>query len=101
MSNSLTHLTYLTSTSPRTREILTSDGGPDRLVRLLRDFYLSPPPPENPSAIYGLLPPGLSRPPPIPILNPNPLTGTPHRFFARISKLSRHRPTGIGAHSEP
>ncbi|KAH8104443.1 hypothetical protein DFH11DRAFT_1647679, partial [Phellopilus nigrolimitatus] len=29
--NSLTHLTYLTSTSPRIREILTCDGGRERL----------------------------------------------------------------------
>ncbi|KAF8498409.1 hypothetical protein JB92DRAFT_2744621 [Gautieria morchelliformis] len=29
--NSLTHLTYLTSTSPRIREILTMDGGLERL----------------------------------------------------------------------
>ncbi|KAH8104345.1 hypothetical protein DFH11DRAFT_1883472 [Phellopilus nigrolimitatus] len=63
MSNSLTHLTYLTSSLPRVREILTCDDGLDRLVRLLRDFCLSPPPPENPSAIYGLSPPGLPHPP--------------------------------------
>lgn len=68
--NSLTHLTYLTSTSPRIREILTCDGGLERLVRLLRDFCLSPPPPENPAAIYGLSPPGLQRPQPVPTLNP-------------------------------
>ncbi|EJD06317.1 uncharacterized protein FOMMEDRAFT_138352 [Fomitiporia mediterranea MF3/22] len=68
--NSLTHLTYLTSTSPRIREILTCDGGLERLVRLLRDFCLSPPPPENPSAIFGLSPPGLPRPAQVPALNP-------------------------------
>ena len=68
--NSLTHLTYLTSTSPRIREILTCDGGLERLVRLLHDFCLSPPPPENPSAIYGLSPPNIPRQPPSPVLNP-------------------------------
>ena len=68
--NSLTHLTYLTATSPRIREILTCDGGLERLVRLLRDFCFSPPPPENPSAIFGLSPPSLPRPPPVPTLNP-------------------------------
>ncbi|KZT31909.1 hypothetical protein SISSUDRAFT_1133444 [Sistotremastrum suecicum HHB10207 ss-3] len=52
--NSLTHLTYLTSTSPRIREILITDGGLERLVRLLRDFCVSPPPPENPALFYGL-----------------------------------------------
>ncbi|KAI0293510.1 hypothetical protein B0F90DRAFT_1822026 [Multifurca ochricompacta] len=46
--NSLTHLTYLTSTSPRIREIMVMDGGLERLVRMLHDFCLSPPPPENP-----------------------------------------------------
>ncbi|KAH8108588.1 hypothetical protein DFH11DRAFT_1471061, partial [Phellopilus nigrolimitatus] len=72
--NSLTRLAYLTSSSPHVREILTCDDGLERLVRLLPDFCLSPPPPENPSAIYGLLPPGLPRPPPIPIFNSNPFT---------------------------
>ena len=33
--NSLTHLAYLTSTSPRIREILCPDGGLERLVRIL------------------------------------------------------------------
>ncbi|KAI9015851.1 hypothetical protein CLU79DRAFT_837961 [Phycomyces nitens] len=33
--NSLTHLSYLTSTSPRIREILCLDGGLERLVRVL------------------------------------------------------------------
>ncbi|KAI8381467.1 uncharacterized protein BYT42DRAFT_613243 [Radiomyces spectabilis] len=33
--NSLTHLAYLTSTSPRIREILVLDGGLERLVRIL------------------------------------------------------------------
>ncbi|KAF7721325.1 hypothetical protein EC973_004869 [Apophysomyces ossiformis] len=33
--NSLTHLVYLTSTSPRIREILVLDGGLERLVRIL------------------------------------------------------------------
>lgn len=54
--NSLTHLTYLTSTSPRIREIMTFDGGLERLVALLREFCLSPPPPENPALLYGLAP---------------------------------------------
>ncbi|KAI9316988.1 hypothetical protein BX666DRAFT_1857831 [Dichotomocladium elegans] len=33
--NSLTHLAYLTSTSPRIREILSRDGGLEQLVRIL------------------------------------------------------------------
>ncbi|KAG8962269.1 hypothetical protein FRC03_004467, partial [Tulasnella sp. 419] len=61
LSNSLTHLTYLTSTSPRIREILTLDGGLERLVRLLREFCARPPPPRKPRAIYGLLPPPKSQ----------------------------------------
>ncbi|KAH9937923.1 uncharacterized protein BXZ73DRAFT_76542 [Epithele typhae] len=68
--NSLTHLVYLTSTSPRIREIMTADGGLERLVRILRDFCLSPPPPENPSIFYGLAPPGSHPPKPAPILLP-------------------------------
>lgn len=68
--NSLTHLTYLTSTSPRIREILTCDGGLERLVRLLRDFCFSPPPPENPAFIFGLSPQGIPRSSPTPSLNP-------------------------------
>ncbi|KAH6901333.1 hypothetical protein BKA70DRAFT_1374849 [Coprinopsis sp. MPI-PUGE-AT-0042] len=58
--NSLTHLSYLTSTSPRIREIMTQDGGLERLVRMLHDYCL----------IYGLTPPS-SRPPKSgPVLNP-------------------------------
>ncbi|KAH8094776.1 hypothetical protein DFH11DRAFT_1680717 [Phellopilus nigrolimitatus] len=52
-------------------EILTCDGGLERLVRLLHDFCLSPPPPEYLRPIYGLSPPGLPCPPPTPTLNPN------------------------------
>ncbi|KAJ3562153.1 hypothetical protein NP233_g9753 [Leucocoprinus birnbaumii] len=63
-------MTYLTLMSPQIREIMTMDGGLERLVKLLQDFCFSLPPPENPSTIYGLLPPS-SRPPKlIPILNP-------------------------------
>ncbi|TRM56514.1 hypothetical protein BD626DRAFT_587313 [Schizophyllum amplum] len=54
--NSLTHLTYLTSTSPRIREIMTMDGGLERLVKILHDFCLAPPSPENPVLFYGLMP---------------------------------------------
>ena len=39
--NSLTHLTYLTSTSPRIPEIMTMDGGLERLADLTRALYLS------------------------------------------------------------
>ncbi|CDH50241.1 related to protein [Lichtheimia corymbifera JMRC:FSU:9682] len=38
--NSLTHLAYLTSTSPRIREILVSDGGLERLIQILSVFDL-------------------------------------------------------------
>ncbi|CDZ96538.1 Zinc finger, MYND-type [Phaffia rhodozyma] len=51
--NSLTHLTYLTSTSPRIREILTLDGGLERLLHILRNSSIPrplPPPPD----LYGL-----------------------------------------------
>ncbi|RPD69748.1 hypothetical protein L226DRAFT_493928 [Lentinus tigrinus ALCF2SS1-7] len=68
--NSLTHLVYLTSTSPRIREIMTMDGGLERLVRILHDFCLSPPPPDNPAIFYGLSPPGSHPPKPLPTLLP-------------------------------
>ena len=68
--NSLTHLVYLTSTSPRIREIMTMDGGLERLVRILHDFCLSPPPPDNPAIFYGLSSPGSHPPKPVPTLLP-------------------------------
>ncbi|KAJ3511557.1 hypothetical protein NMY22_g15611 [Coprinellus aureogranulatus] len=68
--NSLTHLVYLTSTSPRIREIMTQDGGLERMVRMLHDYCMSPPPPENPAMIYGLTPPNARPPKPTPTLNP-------------------------------
>lgn len=68
--NSLTHLTYLTSTSPRIREIMTMDGGLERLVRILHDFCIAPPPPENPAILYGLLPPSARPQKSVPQLNP-------------------------------
>ena len=68
--NSLTHLVYLTSTSPRIREIMTMDGGLERLVRILHDFCISPPPPENPAIFYGLAPPGSHPSKPVPTLLP-------------------------------
>lgn len=49
---------------------MTMDGGLERLVKLLHDFCFSPPPPENPSTVYGLLPPSSRAPRPIPTLNP-------------------------------
>jgi hypothetical protein len=51
--NSLTHLTYLTSTSPRIREILTLDGGLERLLHILRQSAI-PRPPSPPPDLYGL-----------------------------------------------
>lgn len=68
--NSLTHLAYLTSTSPRIREIMTMDGGLERLVRILHEYCMSPTPPENPATIYGLLPSNFHPPQPAPTLNP-------------------------------
>ncbi|KAF9016140.1 hypothetical protein BDZ89DRAFT_1166425 [Hymenopellis radicata] len=68
--NSLTQLTYLTSTSPRIREIMTQDGGLERLVKILHEFCLCPPPPENPALFYGLAPPSARPPKLAPALNP-------------------------------
>jgi hypothetical protein len=46
------------------------DGGLERLVRILRDFCMAPPPPASPAAFYGLLPPSYRAPRPPPQLNP-------------------------------
>ncbi|KAH9972393.1 hypothetical protein BJV74DRAFT_889215 [Russula compacta] len=46
------------------------DGGLERLVRMLHDFCISPPPPENLSLLYGLLPPNYHPPKPAPTLIP-------------------------------
>ncbi|PWN98297.1 hypothetical protein FA09DRAFT_24768 [Tilletiopsis washingtonensis] len=40
--NSLNHLAYLTSTSPRIREMVTVDGGLERLIRILRQVPKAP-----------------------------------------------------------
>lgn len=70
LTNSLQHLQYLTSTSPRIREIMTMDGGLERLISMLWDFCISPPPPENPTLVYGLTPSGYHPQKPAPTLNP-------------------------------
>jgi hypothetical protein len=68
--NSLSHLTNLTSTSPRVREMMTCGGRLERLVRLLRDFCICLPPPENATAVYGRSPPSSPRSSSVPTLNP-------------------------------
>ncbi|KIJ62936.1 hypothetical protein HYDPIDRAFT_168884 [Hydnomerulius pinastri MD-312] len=49
---------------------MTTDGGLERLVRILHDFCMCPPPPENPNIIYGLSPPNTRPPKLAPTLNP-------------------------------
>jgi hypothetical protein len=51
---------------------MTYDGGLERLVQILRDFCLHPPPPDNPTLMYGLSPAPLRPPRRPPVLNPNP-----------------------------
>jgi hypothetical protein len=51
---------------------MTYDGGLERLVQILRDFCLHPPPPENPTLMYGLSPTPLRPPRRTPALNPTP-----------------------------
>jgi hypothetical protein len=46
------------------------DGGLERLVRILHDFCMCPPPPENPAILYGLTPPNARPPKLVPTLNP-------------------------------
>ncbi len=52
--NSLTHLTYLTSTSPRIRELLTLDGGLERLLEILQASALPRAPPDPVGDWWGL-----------------------------------------------
>lgn len=49
---------------------MVMDGGLERLVRMLHDFCISPPPPENLALLYGLLPPNYHPPKPAPTLIP-------------------------------
>lgn len=46
------------------------DGGLERLVRILHEFCICPPPPENPAMLYGLTPPSSRVQKPAPALNP-------------------------------
>ena len=46
------------------------DGGLERLVRILHEFCICPPPPENPAMLYGLTPPSSRVQKPSPALNP-------------------------------
>ena len=46
------------------------DGGLERLVRILHEFCMCPPPPENPAILYGLMPPNARPPKLTPALNP-------------------------------
>ena len=56
----LTNLTYLTSTSPRIREVLTADGGLERILDILREA--SRPTVTNPPAdLWGLSGPSTAR----------------------------------------
>jgi len=50
---------------------MTMDGGLERLVKILRDFCICPPPPENAAVLYGLMPPNARPPKLTPTLNPH------------------------------
>lgn len=49
---------------------MTMDGGLERLVRILHDFCICPPPPENPAILYGLSAPKAHPTKVVPTLNP-------------------------------
>lgn len=49
---------------------MTMDGGLERLVRILHDFCMCPPPPENPTLLYGLSSPSSQPSKLVPTLNP-------------------------------
>ncbi|WVQ80200.1 hypothetical protein IAT38_002305 [Cryptococcus sp. DSM 104549] len=59
--NSLTALTSLTSTSARIREMLTVDGGLERLLDILRESCLPKDPPAPPQDLWGLNGPPTAR----------------------------------------
>lgn len=50
---------------------MTMDGGLERLVRILHEFCMCPPPPENPAILYGLTPPNAKLAKLTPALNPH------------------------------
>jgi len=50
---------------------MTMDGGLERLVRILHEFCMCPPPPEDPAILYGLTPPSARQPKLSPALNPH------------------------------
>ncbi|BGO96054.1 hypothetical protein NBRC10512_005996 [Rhodotorula toruloides] len=52
--NSLTHLSYLTATSPRIREILAHDGGLERIVRILKHCAQGGPPAQQAASLADL-----------------------------------------------
>ncbi len=49
---------------------MTTDGGLERLVRILHDFCMCPPPPENAAILYGLSSPSAHITKLVPTLNP-------------------------------
>ena len=50
-------------------EIMTMDGGLERLVRILHEFCMCPPPPDDPVILYGLTPPAARQPKPSPSID--------------------------------
>lgn len=78
---------------------MTMDSGLERLVRLLHDFCMCPPPPENAALLYGLTPPN-SRPPRLtPILKPTSFDKQAvYRFLLAFQCVVNR---GLGVYSEP
>lgn len=70
LCNALRYLAYWTKASQTIRETVLRDGALERLIQLLRDFCISPPPPEDAEAIYGLSAPNAPYSRPDPTLNP-------------------------------
>ena len=48
---------------------MAMDGGLECLIKIPHDFYLCPPPPENPHVYHGFLPFNFRMPKPSPTLN--------------------------------
>ena len=88
--NSLTHLTYLT-TSPHIHKIMTMDSGLERLVQILQKFWICPETPENPAILYSLIPPNSHPPKLSPALNPHSFNKhATYRFYLAFLEWGGH-----------
>ena len=70
---------------------MTMDGGLERLVKLLHDFCMCPPSPENAAILYGLSPPSTHPSKLVPTLNPKSFDKHAAYRFSEIYTVSDGR----------